>query len=153
MKMTQPENPMNNLDDQLADFTDRVMDGKTALLASSSDDDLRGIEETVMRLNRAFPQEKLDERTIRRMQADFKTRVRKSNSTSRPIWQSRQFRQRFTLAFAAITILAAIFIITPFITAGTGNIQGTAGEHPGNIALLAILGCVFILILWLGRRK
>ena len=68
--MTQPDKPNKTPDDLLADFTDRVMDGKTAILASSSDTELRGLEETVMRLNQAFPQERpkpgLSPRTIGR---------------------------------------------------------------------------------------
>lgn len=151
--MTQPDKPTKTPDDLLADFTDRIMDGKTAVLASSSTDELRGLEETVMRLNRAFPKEPLDERTVKRLQADLKSRIRKAGSTSSPAWQSRQTRQRFVLAFAVVAILAAIFIAAPFLTSGTGDVQGTAGLQPQSFALLAVLGCVAVLAFWLGRRK
>ena len=151
--MTQPEKPNKTRDDLLADFTDRILEGKTAVLASSSDDELRGIEETVIRLNRAFAKEPLDEKTLKRLQADLKSRIRKANSIARPVWQSRQSRQRLALVYAAIVILAAIFITTTFLTSGTGDIQGTAGFQPQNIALLTILGCVIVLAFWLGRRK
>jgi len=153
MKMTQPDKPNKTPDDLLADFTDRVMDGKTAILASSSDTELRGLEETVMRLNQAFPQEPLGEKTVKHLQADLKSRIRKANTPTRPAWQSRQSRQRFTLVFAVIVILAAIFITIPFLTSGTGDVQGTAGFQPQSIALLAVLGGVIVLAFWLGRRK
>lgn len=152
--MTQPDKPIQTPDDLLADFTDRVMDGKITAIASSSDQELRGLEETVMRFKRAFPTEPLDEKKLERMQADFKTRIRKESLiSSRPAWQSRQFRQRFVLAFAAIAILVAIFMITPFLTSGIGDVQGTAGLQSQSIVLLAILGGVIVLVFWLGRRK
>lgn len=151
--MTQPDKTTKTPDELLADFTDRVMDGKTSVLASPSDNELRGLEETVMRLNRAFPKEPLDEKTVKRLQADLKTRIRKANSASRPAWQSRQSRQRFVMTFAVIAILAAIFITIPFLTSGPGDVQGTAGFQPQSIALLAVLGCIIVLAFWLGRRK
>lgn len=153
MKMTQSNKPTQTPDDLLADFTDRVLDGKTAVLASSADDELRGLEETVMRLNRALPHESPDEATLKRLQADFRSRARSANRSSRPAWQSQQSRRRLILAFTAIVILAAIFIGIPFLLSGSGSVQGAAGLQSQSILTLVAVGCVIVLFIWLGRRK
>lgn len=153
MKMTQPKQPTQTPDDLLADFTDRMLDGKTAVLASPADDELRGLEETVMRLKRVFPQEAPDEATLKRLQADFRSRARSANKSSQPVWQSQQSRRRLILAFTAIVILATIFIGIPFLLSGGGNVQGTAGLQSQSILTLVAVGCIIVLLIWLGRRK
>ncbi len=151
--MTEPKQPTKNPDDLLADFTDRVLDGKTAVLASSADDELRGLEETIMRLNQVLPHKAPDEATLKRLQADFTSRARSAGRSSRPVWQSRQSRQRLILAFTAIVILVAIFIGIPFLLSGSGNIQATAGLQPQSILALVAIGGTVVLLIWLGHRK
>lgn len=153
MKMSQPNLNKPNPDDLLADFTDRVLDGKTSALASSADAELRGLEETILRLNQAFPQEAPDEKTLRRLQADFKVRARKAAPSSKPAWQSQRSRQRFVLVFAAAAILAIIFIALPLLTLGNGSTQATAGLQPGSAILLIAAGCIIAFLVWQGRRK
>ena len=153
MKMSQPNSTKPNPDDLLADFADRVLDGKTSVLASPADGELRGLEETILRLNQAFPQQALEEKTLNRLQANFKVRARRAGSSSKPVWQSQQSRQRLILVFAAIAILAVIFIALPFLTIGNGSAQATAGLQPGGAALLIAAGCIIAFLVWQGRRK
>lgn len=153
MKMSQPNSTKPNPDDLLADFADRVLDGKTSVLASPADGELRGLEETILRLNQALPRESPDEQTLRRLQADFKARARRAGSSSKPVWQSQQSRQRLILVFAAIAILAVIFIALPFLTIGNGSTQATAGLQPGGAILLIAAGCIIAFLIWQGRRK
>ena len=153
MKMTQSTKPTPNPDDLLADFTDRVLDGKTAVVASATDNELRSLEETVMRLHQGLPKGALNEQELRRMQADFKTRARRASMSSRPDWQSQQSRPWIIPAFAAIAIFAAIFILMPFLTTGSGEVQGTAGFQPQGAFLLLGVGGAIVLLIWLGRRK
>jgi hypothetical protein len=153
MKMS-PSNPTKpNPDDLLADFTDRVLDGKTAVLASSADAELRGLEETVLRLHQALPQTSLDEKRLQRLQADFKVRARKASVSAKPAWRSQQSRQRLILAFTAIAILAVIFIALPFMTSSNGSTQAAAGLQSGGVILLIAAACIIGLLIWLGRRK
>lgn len=151
--MTQPKQPIQEPDDLLADFTDRVLDGKTTVLASPTDVELRGLEETVMRLKQSLPHEIPDEATLKHLQADFRSRTRSADRSPRPVWQSQQSRQRLILAFTAIVILAAIFIGIPFLLSESGGVQGTAGLQPQSILAVVAVGCVIILLIWLGRRK
>jgi len=154
MKMTEFKQHSPNQEDLLADFTDRVLDGNSSLSASSADDELRGLEETILRLEKALPREAPSEATLKRLQADFRSRTKSAERSSRSSWQSRQSRQRWTMTFIAVSVLAAIFIAIPFSLSDGGNVQGTAGLQPQNITLVLIAGgCIIALLIWLGRRK
>ncbi len=151
--MIKSTKPINDLDAVLADFTDRLLDGKTPLSASAPDEELRALEETLMRLNHVFPKEMLDEKTRKHLENNFKVRARKvSPAPSGFAWWSQRSRQRVILIFAAVVIMA-IFIVTPFLSSGTGNVQGTAGLQTQGIALFVILVVVIVSFIWLGRRK
>jgi len=142
-----------NQDDLLSEFTDRLLGGKTADPAASPDTELRGLEETVLQLNRAFPRDALDASSARRLQSDFQARVRKENREQRPAWRSRQSRQRFGLLFAAIAIVIIVLVITPLLPVDNGSILGTAGTQIKGIGLAVVLGALLLLALWLARRK
>ncbi len=150
MKMSNSPLSSQNLDDQLADFTDRVLAEKTTALAS--DPELRQAEELILRLKQAYPEQVLEEKAVKRLQADFKTRLRKANS-ARPGWRSQQTRQRIGLALAAAAVLVALVIFAPFLFTSSGNVQGTAGLQPQSIGWLIGLGVVLALAIWLVRRK
>ena len=136
-------------DDLLADFTDHVLDGKTPVPA---DAELRDLKETVLRLKQALPQDALEEKTVRRMQANFKARVRKADSQTIPAWQFVRPRQRLVFAFAAVA-LVVLLIVVPFLTPVSGPVQGTAGLEPQYVILLAGALCVIVLLFWARRRK
>ena len=151
--MTQSAKSTQDLDDRLADLTDRILEAGPAAIALSPEDELRRPEETVLRLNRAFPMTVLDEKTHRRMEAEFKARARTAGRSSPgPVWQSQQSRRRLVLAFAAILLLG-IFIAAPFFSPGTGNVEGAAGLQPQSLALLLALGVVIVFVIGWGRRK
>jgi hypothetical protein len=152
--MTKSDKVKIDLDDRLADFTDRVLSGEPNTPVSPSEKELLRLEETVLRLDQSFPQHAMDERTIKRMQADFNMRRRAILPRARPaLWWSQQTRQRVGLALAVIAVIVAVFVIVPFLASG-GDILASAGLHPQSIGLLVfILGGVLLLAVWLGRRK
>jgi hypothetical protein len=153
MKMTQSTKPTPTQDDLLADFTDRVLDGKTAALASA-DDELRALEDATLRISRVFPKTALDDRKVRSMQADFKKRLRKASSSSTSFWSSQRARQGFGLALAVIAVIAAVFLITPLILTGGGELTASAGvRNPGFLGLSIILVGILLFAFWQGRRK
>lgn len=149
--MTQPTKSNQDLDERLADFTDHLLEARTAA-DTPSNDELRGLQDTILRLNRAFPPGTLDEQTRQRMQMDFKARVRKDGPSAGPAWRSQQSRQRLILVLSTILLLV-IFILAPFLSSGSGNAQGTAGLQTQTLALWIVFGGVIAFILWLGRRK
>ena len=144
--------PNPNPDDELVEFVDRLLDGKTSGYALSANEDQRALEETVVRLNRAFPNEGLDQQTLRRMQKSLRTAARDTGSFPRPAWQSRTSRQRLVMVLAAVVVLAAVFIVLPFLPAG-GSIEGAAGLDSKGIVLLLACGGVIGLLIGLNRRK
>lgn len=150
--MSQPNQPNPTPDDLLADFTDRVLNGKTSAPASPADAELRALEETVLRLKGTLPQEAPDPQTLKRMQADFKVRARKAGASTSSVWQSLRYPQRFALAFAG-AMLATLLIVFPFLPSTGDPVQGTAGLQPQDAILLASVGCVIVLLFWMRRRK
>ena len=152
MKMTEPNQNNSTPDDRLADFTDRVLDGKASVPASPAEDELRGLEETVLRLKQTLPRETPDEKALRRMQANFEARVRKADSPTIPTWQFLRPRQRLVLTFATVA-LVALLIAFPFLPLTNEPVQGTAGIQAERMILLAGSVCVVILLLWARRRK
>jgi hypothetical protein len=152
MKMSQPNQTNLSLDDLLADFTDRVLDGKTSIPASPIDAELRGLEEMVLRLKQSLPQEAPDEKILKHMQTNFKVRVRQAGTSTSPTWGVLRPRQRLVLAFAGIA-LAALLIAFPFLPLTSDPVQGTAGFQPQDLLLLAGIVCVVALLFWTSRRK
>lgn len=150
--MSQPNSTHPSPDDWLADFTDHVLDGETAVPTSHTDVELRGLEETILRLKRALPQAAPDGKLLRRMQADFKGRTRRAGVSPSSVWQLLQPRQRLTLAFVGLA-LAVLLVAFPFLPVTTDPIQGTAGFQARDAILLAGIGCVVVLLIWAARRK
>ncbi len=149
--MSEPNPTQPTPDDSLADFADRVLAGKTSAPDSSSDTELRGLEETILRLQQTLPQGDPDEKTLRHLQANFRARVRKADSPTIPAWQFLRPRRNMALAFAAI--LAILVIALPFLPIDNGPLPGTAGRQAQDILLLAGIACVAILLIWARRRK
>ena len=58
---TLPDNLTPNQDNSLADFADHLRMDDPAELEFSADEELRGLEETLLRLNRTFPREAMNE--------------------------------------------------------------------------------------------
>lgn len=150
MSQSKPTQP--SPDDLLADFTDRVLNGEISGPASSTDAEMRDLEKTILRLKQTLPQTALDEKTLKRLQADFKIRSRKSISSPTSVWQLLEPRQRLTLAFVGLA-LAVLLIAFPFLPVTTDPIQGTAGFQTQDVILLVGIGCMIVLLIWIGRRK
>jgi hypothetical protein len=154
---TLPGNPTPNQDDSLADFADRARMDSSAKLEFSSDEELRGLEETLLRLNRAFPRDAMNEETVKRMQADFGIRKRRQaaqDQASRQKWLSALFQSPVALAVAAFIVIGVLAFLAPSLTAIGSSTSGTAGTQAKPIGFLLILGMIIILLaLWSGRRK
>lgn len=154
--MCPSNNPSPNQDDQLADFVDRVRNAGFLQVDSNLDDELRGLEETILRLNRVFPNEPINEETIKRMQADFAIRKRRQDAqeqTRRQIWLSALYQSPVALAAAAFIIIGFLLILSmPPASVGPA-VSGAAGSQFQPVYLLPILGVLILLAFWLGRRK
>ena len=153
--MTKSEKYTIKQDDMLADFTNQILTGKTSAAHSSHpEEELRGLEETVLRLHRAYPQQTMDGKTTKRMLFDFEIRKQKINTSSHPVfWWSQQTLQRSVLVLAVVAILVSVFLIIPFFALGNGGIQASAGLHPQGIGLLVLLIGGILLVVWLVKSR
>src|SRR3990172_6690437 len=146
-------------DNSLADFADRLQMNGSAKPGFGADEELRGLEETLLRLSRAFPREALNEETVKRMQADFRIRKRRQaaqEQAGRQTWWRSLFQSPLNLAVVAITVIAigVLALLAPSLIAIGSSMSGTAGTQAQPIGFLIALGVMIILLgLWAGRRK
>lgn len=154
-----PDNPPPNHDDLLADFADLISKDNTAEFDLSTDEELRGLEEMLLRLNRAFPYEPLNEDITKRMHADFGIRKRRQEqqekTSEKRSWLASLFRSPLAMAVSTLVILSALFFLFPSFTGLDSSLSGAAGGQVGLLGILIAAGVVIILSLafWLGRRK
>lgn len=149
-------NPTPNQDDQLADFADRVRDSKPVHTDSIPDDELRGLEDMILRLDHAFPKEPMNEEVAKRMQADFSIRKRRQEAqeqAGRQTWLSALFQSPVALAVATFVVVGALMLLTPTITSGGDSVSGAAGSQAQSIGILVIVLGLAILLVFFSRHK
>jgi hypothetical protein len=147
-------------DEELSDFTDRVLKGQMKNTASDSDEELRGLEETILRLHSNMPSSPLEESTKKQMLVRLNARIRreKQQPQSRSFWASlfnaTPSQPKFALAIGVIALLIAAVIVGPSLTGSGGStVIGTAFSGSNSFILPAILLGLIVLILWLKRKK
>jgi hypothetical protein len=146
--------PSPTLDDRLADFADRALVGTAKQPDPHAEDDLRDLEQVVLRLQQAALDRPLSEADIRRMQARFNARVRRAQT--QPFWKAwfggGQPQVRFALT--GLAVLAAILLLVPFMNLEGQSVTGAAGVAPqSRVILTAAVVLVAGFLFWLSRRK
>lgn len=144
-------------DDQLADFTDQTLDGNMNQTASNPDPHLLRLEETVLRLNHAFPPASLDDASKKQMLVRLKARIKREEKAEKPSiwkrWFDLQSNQQVGMILAAVAALALMVIIIPSLASVNGSVSGTA-VGSGNNSLIAVgLIGTLLLVYWLARKK
>ena len=150
------EQPNPQQDDHLADFVDQVIKGKTKASASNLTDDLSGLEETILRLNSSFPQDPLDEASIKQMHVRLKARMRREEQSVKPSFWKKWFGMEVTpqlgLAFAVLAVVVVALISSPSSTPSGSTTIGTASS-PVNFFVVAGVAGAFFILYWFTRRK
>ena len=153
-QINEKHNPQQ--DDQLADFVDQVIKGKMKTSASNPTDDLFGLEETILRLNSSFPQDPLDEASIKQMHVRLKARMRREEQSVKPSFWKKWFGVEVTpqlgLAFAVLAVVVVALINSPSFTLSGSATTGTAST-PVNLFVAAGLAGVFFILYLFMRRK
>ena len=153
-QINEKHNPQQ--DDQLADFVDQVIKGKMKTSASNPTDDLFGLEETILRLNSSFPQDPLDEASIKKMHVRLKVRMRREEQSVKPSFWKKWFGVEVTpqlgLAFAVLAVVVVALINSPSFTISGSATTGTAST-PVNLFVAAGLAGVFFILYLFMRRK
>lgn len=147
-----------NKDNQLADFADLALQGKTNQPASSSDADMLRLEETILYLKNTLPSNAPNVATTKQMLVRLKARIKREEGTVKiPFWKKLfDFQSNpqvgMILAVALILILAVVTV--PSLEFGGGS-NPTTGTADNNINVLiggGLIG-VLVLIYWIFRRK
>ncbi len=157
--MNQPNNRPNSMqDNRLADFTDRVMEGRVKQVETDVDEELLDLEKTILRLNKTFPQVSLDEATVKQMQVRLNARMRREEKQiKQPFWKKwfePQFRLQFGMAFI-VMVLAIIFVVfnPSFVTSGSSVTATALTPMQGSIAVV-LAGVILVLLwIWIKRSK
>lgn len=143
-------------DDHLAEFADQVLDGKNRQTASTSDEELLGLERTILRLRDAHPSDSLSEAETKRMLVRFKSRLRREEQTPKPSFWQRLFdfqsnpQVAMILAVTAVLILAVVSL--PLLTPSGGLVMGTASNMNTAFFAVGLIGLLLI-VYWFSRRK
>lgn len=161
--MTQPiNNTHSNQDDRLADFTDQVLEGGIKQPASNADSDLLGLEETVLRLNKAFPPTPLNDASIKQMHVRLNARMRReSKNVEQPFWKKwfnqdwryGQLRPQVVMAFAVLALIVVFVIISPSLASAGSSATATALTPSQDLVVGVALAGLILIILWITRRK
>ena len=168
--MTKPRNSKLTIEDQLADYTDRILAREVVKQDEATfapDPDLRALEQTALYLKQSLSNGDPDEATIQRMHNNIIGQWQQEKSTgsvpfwqkwiaafkpSEQKWQSQQSRQRLNLAFSLAALIVFMLVSIPFMNTTGSNQPGASGQNLNTIVLIAFGGLI-LLAVWLCRRK
>lgn len=153
-------NQQNDIDkdNELADFTDRLLLRNQDRAASSTDDDLLRLEETILRLNQTFPSETLSESRSKQMLVRLHARLKREEQAAKPsFWKELfnfQANPQVGMIFAFVAVVMLVVLIAPTQNLGGAAVSGTASTSSGGtFALIAVLLLVIVAIFWQARKK
>lgn len=161
--------PMDNrqlddqrLDNQLAEFTDRLLQGAKDVSLSTQDAELRALQNTVKMLKTAVVDDQPSQEVAGRIGASLQREWQKQHPVRKnddALASFKQFLRRpgrvaprtFALGFAAMFVLAlVIFYLSPALSSPP---TGTAGGSSGLIPLAAIVVVVVVGLIWFWRSR
>lgn len=147
-----------NVENRLAEFTDRVLAGKSEQIESEVDDELRRLEETILRLKRAIPPATLDDITVKRMQANLKARLRNEKErTKLNFWHrwfaAHRYHSQIVFAISAAAIFIFALFIAPHLTQTGPSIPAVATKPSPFVFIVALLSGATLLVIWISHRK
>ena len=168
--MTKPHNSNTNLEDQFADYTDRILNDQSIeqdLATFAPESELHALEQTALRLKYSFGNNDPDEVAIQRMRKNiigqwqqekqqvgdpfWKKWIQALKPTDQK-WQSRQSRQRFSVALSIAALVILVLVSLPLMNTTISDQPAASGQNPNSLALI-VFGGLLLLALWLFRRK
>ncbi len=145
-------------DEQLADFTDRLLSGQVNKAESNADPELHHLEETVLRLNQTLPQTSLDQAAVKQMWVRLNARARRETQQGEGSFWKRWFlpiqvRPQFGMALGAIALIVLLVVVIPSFASGGSSTIATALTSSQGLAMVLLLAGVIFFIFWVTRRK
>jgi len=156
--MKQSNERFNQLqDDRLSDFADQVAEGQMKETVSGADEELLGLERTILRLNGSLPPVSLDEAVIKQMQVRLNARIRRAAQEAKPSflekWFSPGLRPQTGFALVVVILLVTLAIFSVSSSSPGSSVTGTAFGPAKNIFIIGILAGVTFIYLWIKRPK
>jgi hypothetical protein len=157
-------------DDQLAEFTDRVLRGEEVeMTLAEQSHELHDFQQTVLRFARPLagrPSQAMSQR----IQANLAAEWRRQNATAQPEpfwlqgwrkvtrqqsgWQSAHQRQRVVSLALAVAVMALILLSAPFISPnGESLLSAARGSAALAITLVILSIALGSLVWWFIRRR
>lgn len=155
-----------DIDNRLADFTDRILNKKNTTVDEnpfSQDPELRALEQTALRLKNIFPDEGPSKAVIQHMHQKISMHApqqeRKQSSPfwmkwihTRQGWRSQRSRQQLRFAISLVTVLILFLISIPLFI-GARPDQPAASGQTLDFGILVISIGLFLFAVWLTRRR
>jgi hypothetical protein len=149
--------PNPTQDDRLSNFADQALSGRVSQIEAELDDELVGLEQTVLRLQNAFPPITLDQIPVKQMQVRLNARIRRENQEKKePFWKKwfePQARLQIGMAFAAVALMVTLAVFSPSLTTAGSSTTGTALTPIKNSFVVIMLAGLILITIWIKRRK
>lgn len=158
----------DNQDDQLAEFTDRLMRGEEVeMTLAEQSHELYDLQQTVLRFARLTGRP--SQAVSQRIQANLTAEWRRQNTATQPEpfwlrgwrkvvgqpgWQSARQRQQFASLALSLAVIVLIFLSLPFISPSGESLLSAARGSAAFATILVILGIALGgLVWWFIRRR
>jgi hypothetical protein len=167
--MNKPHNNNRTIEDQLANFTDQILE-RTAEEDKNSftrDPELLALQQTALRMKNAFHEDGPSEAVIQRMRQNIILQWKQQESkASEPFWkkylsvrkppgqkwQSQRSQQRWS-TLKSVAIVAVLMLVSIPLLNKIDFDQPAASGQNLNTGVLAAAGALILLALWFFRRK
>lgn len=166
--MTKPTKNDRRIEEQLANFTDNILDSRNDedQEPAELDPELFALQQTALRLKNALSPEGPSEEVIHRMRHNIVMQWREQKEKERGsfwhrflttrvssgrVWQSQYMRQRQSqrvfFAAAILLLLLSVFVLDKF-----SSVQPAASGQNLNAGIFFACAGLILLTLWLFRR-
>lgn len=167
--MNKPQNNNRTVEDQLADFTDQILEGtaEEGTGPFTPDPELRALQQTALRLKNAVPKDGPSEAVIQRMRQNIVMQWnQQENRASEPFWkrflparkpqgqkwQSQHSRRRQNIRISLAAVVLLLLVSIPLLYKDT-PVQPAASGQNLNAGLFIAFGGLILLALLFFRRK
>lgn len=166
-RMNKSQNDNKTIEDQLAKFTDRILEKSTATNKEeiAQGPELRALEQAAQRLKNAFKDDGPSEAAIQRMRQNILSEWKQQERMARkPIWRrfvpksseqkwrSQRNRQRWSMATSVVVVAGAMLVTMILSNEGDFNQPAASGQNL-NSGVLVVMGVLLLLVVWIFRRK
>lgn len=146
-----------HLNNQLAELTDQIMDGKIENIEDHEMDnlELKTLAKTISLMKNGFEVEVLDRNTNTSMKRRINAEFHEMAMNSEENWMSRVFswsnrRQMLSVGFAVAAILV-IAVIVPYLGNSGQDIVGAASGSIKYIPIILLVIVAIIAAFWKGK--